>query len=339
MDDAEGMLGDIFMTEIEPVAAHKPYMVCPGNHETKYNFSHYTNRFSGITGEGSGSGNNWYYSFDLSYAHFVGFSTEVYYNAYLNETMAAQYEWLQQDLMKAVANRHNVPWIIVFGHRPVYCSNVDDMPDCSSDAETLRKGVNGQYGIEQLLYDYSVDMYLCGHEHSYERTFPVYKGAYQQQDNHTYVNPIYPIHMVAGSAGCPEHLDYYDEVLYGPWSAMRSASYGYAHLSILNSTHLHWRQLTNDLIKQQPEPLDELWIIQEDRQETKMLREKHQREAHQKSTTGSCNAYCFVVCEREKKNQDCSDLCGGRDCDKISRLPEDHGIRVAVDKVHSRSHH
>jgi len=161
--------------------------------------------------------------------------------------MAAQYEWLQKDLQKAVDNRDNIPWIVMFGHRPMYCSNVDDLPDFTKDTNTLRNGVNNQLGMEQLLFDFKVDIYLSGHEHSYERSYPVYNGTYQKdQKNHTYLNPIYPSHLVAGSAGCPEDLDYFAPVLHAPWSAVRSSTYGYGHLTIFNETHIHWRQLADD---------------------------------------------------------------------------------------------
>lgn len=42
----QGTVGDEFMMAIEPVASAVPYMTCPGNHESRYNFSHYRKRFS-----------------------------------------------------------------------------------------------------------------------------------------------------------------------------------------------------------------------------------------------------------------------------------------------------
>ena len=136
----------------------------------------------------------------------------------------------------------------MYGHRPLYCSNVDDMPDCSSDAETLRFGINDTslYGLEVILMKYNVDLYLCGHEHSYERSFPVFNGTVQPQDTTHYLNPLYPIYIVTGSAGCQEGFDYYDKVFYGPYSAFRSSSYGYGHLTVYNSTHLYWDQYLDE---------------------------------------------------------------------------------------------
>ena len=34
------------MKEIQSVSAYLPYMVSPGNHEARYNFSHYLNYFT-----------------------------------------------------------------------------------------------------------------------------------------------------------------------------------------------------------------------------------------------------------------------------------------------------
>ena len=125
-----------------------------------------------------------------------------------NNVLVEQYEWLIQDLAKANENRDIRPWIVVYGHRPMYCSNVDDIPDCSTDAEVLRRGLGGsRYSMEDLLMKFSVDLYFTAHEHSYERTFPVYKGQIDRQSNHSYVNPKYPVHIVTGAGGCVEDLD------------------------------------------------------------------------------------------------------------------------------------
>jgi hypothetical protein len=39
-------VGVDWMKSIEGVAAYVPYMVSPGNHEQRYNFSHYTQYFT-----------------------------------------------------------------------------------------------------------------------------------------------------------------------------------------------------------------------------------------------------------------------------------------------------
>jgi phosphodiesterase/alkaline phosphatase D-like protein len=50
--------------------------------------------------------------------HFIMISTEHDLIPY-----SRQYEWLQQDLKNI--NRSKTPWVILGGHRPMYCSQVD----------------------------------------------------------------------------------------------------------------------------------------------------------------------------------------------------------------------
>jgi hypothetical protein len=55
---------------------------------------------------------------------------------------------------------------------------------------------------------------------------------------------------------CLQYFDNFDEVFFGPWSAYRSATYGYGRMTIHNATHLHWAQL----IDEGHAGTDELWI-------------------------------------------------------------------------------
>ena len=75
------------------------------------------------------------------------------------------WEWVAADLAAANVNRAAVPWIVVHGHRPLYCSCDGD---CDYAATTVRDGIGGEYGMETLFYNFGVDLYLCGHEHDYE---------------------------------------------------------------------------------------------------------------------------------------------------------------------------
>lgn len=101
-------------------------------------------------------------------------------------------------------NRQQRPWIIIMGHRPMYCSN-SDHDDCTwgfprvwhciLNFAILFHGLhfvdanNGcklcpqtrigipflhWFGMEKLLFEYGVDVAIWAHEHSYERLWPIY---------------------------------------------------------------------------------------------------------------------------------------------------------------------
>eukprot|EP01045_Picozoa_sp_COSAG04_P017639 COSAG04_NODE_1573_length_6283_cov_3.394405_4_plen_111_part_00 len=69
----QGMHGDRFLRDIEPLAATRPYMVCAGNHERLTNFSHLRSRFD-MPGKEAGQ-ENYFWSRDISYAHLVFINT------------------------------------------------------------------------------------------------------------------------------------------------------------------------------------------------------------------------------------------------------------------------
>lgn len=259
MDSNNGSVGDEFMRQIEPVAAYLPYMTCPGNHEEAYNFSHYRERFSMPGGRES-----LMYSFDIGPLHIISISTEVYY--FLNygvKSLVFQYEWLENDLVKAnlPENREKHPWIIVVGHRPMYCSNLNT-DDCTHHETLTRVGLPflHWFGLEDLLYNYGVDLEIWAHEHSYERLWPiynykVYNGSYESP----YTNPKAPVHFVTGSAGCKEGRENFNASR-PSWSAFISQDYGYTRLTAYNSTHLYWEQVSDD---KQGAIIDSVWLIKD----------------------------------------------------------------------------
>nr|CAD7398002.1 unnamed protein product [Timema poppensis] len=234
----EGRVGDEFLRQIESIAGYAPYMTCPGNHEQANNFSDYRNRFS-MPGNTEGL----WYSFDVGPIHFISISTEVYYFLeYGFELLTRQFNWLKEDLKIAILaeNRALRPWIIVYGHRPMYCSN-ENTDDCTANQTQTRTGFMELLGkgLEDLFYDYGVDLEIWAHEHSYERLWPIYNyQVYNGSLDSPYSNPEAPVHVITGSAGCSEfHDPFKSEQPY--WSAFRSADYGYNRLKVFNSTHLY----------------------------------------------------------------------------------------------------
>ncbi|XP_060531907.1 acid phosphatase type 7-like [Cylas formicarius] len=257
MDSNNAEVGDEFMRQIESIAGYLPYMTCPGNHEEAYNFSNYRERFTMHESPAS-----LMFSIDIGPAHIISISTEVYY--FLNygiKPLVFQYEWLEEDLIRAnlPENRKKHPWIIVVGHRPMYCSN-SNTDDCTNHATFTRIGLPflRWFGLEKLFYNYGVDLEIWAHEHSYERLWPiynytVYNGSFEQP----YVNPKAPIHFTTGSAGCKEGRENFNDTR-PIWSAFISRDYGYTRLKIYNSTHLYWEQVSDDKLG---EIIDHVWVV------------------------------------------------------------------------------
>ncbi|XP_033169460.1 acid phosphatase type 7 isoform X3 [Drosophila mauritiana] len=260
MDWENGEVGDEFMRQVETIAAYLPYMVCVGNHEEKYNFSNYRARFN-MPGETD----SLWYSFNLGPVHFVSFSTEVYYFlSYGFKLLTKQFEWLERDLAEAnlPENRAKRPWIITYGHRPMYCSD-DKEYDCNSQLETyIRQGLPmlKWFGLEDLFYKHGVDVEIFAHEHFYTRLWPIYDyKVYNGSAEAPYTNPKAPIQIITGSAGCKEEREPFSNDL-PIWNAYHSNDYGYTRLKAHNGTHLHFEQVSDD---QNGAIVDSFWVIKD----------------------------------------------------------------------------
>lgn len=251
LDTNQGEYGDRFMREIEPIAARVPYQTSVGNHENADNFTHYDKRFTMVNSGGLNDGqiNNFFYSFNAGPVHFIAISTEFYYyrRTVGHNSLKQQYLWLIKDLQQANKERAKRPWIIVFGHRPMYCSSADG-DDCTKDSNLLRKGVPpaGSYALEELLYDNGVDVLLFAHEHQYERFLPLYDGLVMNgtDSNDPYFNPRAPVHIISGSAGCQERLDPF-ELKPVNGSVKRISDYGYTRM-MASRCSLHFEQISDD---------------------------------------------------------------------------------------------
>jgi len=86
-----------------------------------------------MSSPGGASINNHFYAFHIGPALIISLSTEFYYFVqYGFSQMLTQYVWLENVLREAnePQNRARHPWIITFGHRPMYCTD-DDGDDCT----------------------------------------------------------------------------------------------------------------------------------------------------------------------------------------------------------------
>lgn len=85
-----------------------------------------------------------YYSFDWGSVHFVCIDT--------TQRDSTQLVWLDEDLTK-----NKLPWVIVFGHHPMYTNSL------RGPQLWIRRA------FSKIITKHKVDIVLTGHEHQYER--------------------------------------------------------------------------------------------------------------------------------------------------------------------------
>ncbi|MBJ23817.1 MAG: hypothetical protein CMB64_04030 [Euryarchaeota archaeon] len=215
--------------------ANIPWMMAPGNHENEtvygYGFDAYETRFE----MPSSSGTDFWHSFDYGGVHFVAISTEhPYYEG------SEQLQWIKDDLATANANRDSVPWIVIYGHKPLYTSHGHESHDDTMiELRTL---------LEPILFENSVDLAIWGHDHFYERTWPVVnenvttKGI--NDEGLMFISGFSPIHIVAGIGG-KDSYEYAEEQ--PEWSFHRESTHGVLHISVNHSTEtMHVEYVRND---------------------------------------------------------------------------------------------
>jgi len=184
-----------FGNNVQVSAAHRPWMPCPGNHEIEFGngaqgFDSYLTRYS-LPHNGTAFPGLWY-RFQVGSALFISLSADdvIYQDSgafvagpeplrpapstghapiepgvslYIHGYSAgAQTRWLEETLRAAAAD-DSIDWIIVQMHQ-----------DALSSSKT---GNGSDKGIREAwlpLFDrYGVDLVLCGHDHDYERSWPV----------------------------------------------------------------------------------------------------------------------------------------------------------------------
>jgi hypothetical protein len=184
-----------FGNNVQRSAAHRAWMPCPGNHEIEFgNGEHglnsYLTRYA-LPDNGTPFAGRWY-SFRVGSALFISLAaddviyqdsgafhtgpeplipapstghapiepgTSIYIHGY---SAGAQTRWLEETLAAAQKDM-SVDWIIVQMHQDALSSS--------------RNGNGSDKGIRETwlpLFDrYGVDLVLCGHDHDYERSWPV----------------------------------------------------------------------------------------------------------------------------------------------------------------------
>ncbi|HIA24745.1 MAG TPA: hypothetical protein EYM81_01455 [Candidatus Poseidoniales archaeon] len=185
--DGEQSSWDDWFDNQEASMTRIPWVTAVGNHENEpgYEFTPYAHRFDADEVKET---EPFWYSRDFPGVHMVFMSTEHDYNL-----GSVQYAALEADLSAANANREQRPFIVVIAHKPMYSSN-----DYHGSEIALREAV------EELYQNHGVDLVIAGHDHFYERTWPVFQEEPQSfggEDGTLFGQGLGPIHIVAGNAG------------------------------------------------------------------------------------------------------------------------------------------
>jgi len=152
-----------------------PLFPAPGNHDYQDEpyaaevaqrsgeVAYYQNFSMPTKGESGGlaSHTSAFYSFDIGNVHFISMDSHGSQEngKRLFDTTSTQVLWVKQDLE---ANQ-NKDWIVVYWHHPPY-----SMGSHNSDRETQMVKIRENF--IPILERYGVDLILCGHSHSYERS-------------------------------------------------------------------------------------------------------------------------------------------------------------------------
>jgi Calcineurin-like phosphoesterase len=213
-DYNESRSPDCWFKIIKPIEQRIRIAIGNHEHDSQSILNTYINHFN-LTKE--------YYSFDYQHVHFIALSTE------LSETGTgfAQYSFLRNDLARA-ASDPNIHWIIVYYHQTSYSS-----PSLVKPLFTFRD-------IYHPLFDkFHVDLVLQGHEHNYQRSYPIKYNIRNPSsplitDTNTniYTNPQGTIFTIVGTAGA--HLF----PLFGKTSYIATqynAGHGFLDISVINN--------------------------------------------------------------------------------------------------------
>lgn len=187
---------DVWAAQSEPFAARHALMAAPGNHDTAPSETPTPRAFIDRFAFGE---TELYYSFDVGRAHFLMLHSTID-SANTRPEVAQQFAFAEQDLMAASQRKSegSLDFIIVVQHHPLYASQDVDLASGAAERNYNPKLIAWQ---EPLFAAHDVDLLITGHNHHYERTFPIRAGQPTTTDPSTYVAPEGFIEVVTGGGG------------------------------------------------------------------------------------------------------------------------------------------
>lgn len=157
-----------------------PLATTIGNHESKgTDYKYHYNNPNSEDGLGStNSGSDYYFSYGN--VLFISLNS--------NNRNTVEHREL---LKKAVESHKDAKWKVVMFHHDIYGSG---QPHSDTDGANLRAL------FAPLMDEFSIDMCLTGHDHSYARSYLMADGTAIQYDDSVAINPEGTLYIAAGSA-------------------------------------------------------------------------------------------------------------------------------------------
>ncbi len=201
-----------YFQPFKPLLRKAPFFIALGNHEysTKCRKPGYENfpqkNYMPFHSMPSSPKSPNYYLFDTANARFICLDTNSAENCPSAPSLAKgsnQLNWLKQALSDTKAQ-----WKFVYMHHPVYASG----------------GHGSTPGFDLILAPlfekYKVDIVFQGHDHNYERTFPIKNGITSPSEGVTYVT--------VGGGGSPLYI----QRSHPEWSEKFISAYSFAYVEI-----------------------------------------------------------------------------------------------------------
>ena len=177
--------------------------------------------------------NNDYYSFDYENIHFLAIATGDYiapanFGVISNDKM--QLDFIRTDLKHANDNPET-DFTIVFTHLPMYSSIQYPFMD-------LRDELQPMFDL------YGVDLVISGHQHAYERTYPVmFNNAITDYEKCSYNNPDGQIYLTVGTGGHSHAKSEQKQ----PWSVIINHNdYGFMNIKVVNDGKTLYGEFTSN---------------------------------------------------------------------------------------------
>ncbi|MFX1257082.1 MAG: purple acid phosphatase family protein [Promethearchaeota archaeon] len=183
-------LWDLYFSDTEVINGNKQGFYIEGNHEDGLDTKMYDNIPLPSNGQ-----NSRYYSFSWGPISFVGLNTNE--EGFWGPQQKMPLSWLESELSRLDNDKYTL-WKVAFMHHPLF----NDREDRSDEKELIQT-----WG--SLFDEYEVDLVFAGHNHCYERSYPMsHDKEFDNSCESNFFEPDFPMYLIAGGAGAPLDDDF-----------------------------------------------------------------------------------------------------------------------------------